>query len=75
MSNARHRTAEVARLVDVTLRQLQVWAEKRVAVASRSGRVRLYTASEAMSVIVVAEQHLHSLGTFRRDFAEGFARV
>jgi DNA-binding transcriptional MerR regulator len=55
MNNALYRTAEVARLADVTLRQLQVWEEKRIAVASRSGRIRLYTASEAMFVIVVAE--------------------
>jgi len=53
MNNALYRTAEVARLAEVTLRQLQVWEEKRVAVASRS--VRLYTASEVMFVIVVAE--------------------
>ena len=65
MNNALYRTAEVARLADVTLRQLQVWEEKRVAVASRSGRVRLYTATEAMFVIVVAELRRRGLSLQR----------
>jgi len=42
MNEVRYRTSEVARFAEVTLRQLQVWEEKGVAVASRSGRVRLY---------------------------------
>ena len=54
MNEVRYRTSEVARFAEVTLRQLQVWEEKRVAVASRSGRVRLYTPSQALFVIVVA---------------------
>lgn len=65
MNNARYRTAEVARLAEVTLRQLQVWEEKRVAIASRSGRVRMYTASEAMFVIVVAELRRRGLSLQR----------
>ena len=55
MSDWPFRTTEVAKLADVTLRQLQVWEEKRVAIASRTGRVRLYTAAQALFVIVVAE--------------------
>jgi hypothetical protein len=31
MENVRYRTAEVAKLAEVTLRQLQVWDEKRAA--------------------------------------------
>ena len=54
-SDVRFRTGEVAKLAGVSLRQLQIWEEKRVAVASRSGRVRLYTASQALFVIIVAE--------------------
>ena len=61
----RLRTAEVARLAGVSLRQLQVWEEKRVAVASRSGRVRLYTASQALFVVVVAELRRRGL-SFQR---------
>ena len=55
MNDVRYRTEEVARFADVTLRQLQLWEEKRVAVASRSGRVRLYTSSQTLFVILVAE--------------------
>ena len=54
-SEVRFRTAEVAKLAEVSLRQLQLWEERKVAIASRSGRVRLYTASQALFVIVVAE--------------------
>ncbi len=64
-SDVRFRTAEVAKLADVSLRQLQVWEEKRVAVASRAGRVRLYTASQALFVIVVAELRRRGL-SFQR---------
>ena len=65
MENGRYRTAEVARLAEVTLRQLQVWEEKRVAVASRSGRVRLYTPSQVLFVIVVAELRRRGLSLQR----------
>ena len=54
-SDVHFRTAEVAKLAGVSLRKLQVWEEKRVAGASRSGRVRLYSASQALFVVVVAE--------------------
>ena len=64
-SEPRFRTAEVARLAGVSLRQLQVWEEKRVAAASRSGRVRLYTASQALFVVVVAELRRRGL-SFQR---------
>jgi len=64
-NDVRFRTAEVAKLADVSLRQLQVWEEKRVAVASRSGRVRLYTSSQALFVIVVAELRRRGL-SFQR---------
>lgn len=49
------RTAEVAELAGVSLRQLQVWEEKSVAIASRSGRARTYSLSQALFVIVLAE--------------------
>jgi DNA-binding transcriptional MerR regulator len=65
MSDVRFRTAEVARVAGVTLRQLQVWEEKRIAIASRSGRVRLYTASQALFVVVVAELRRRGL-SFQR---------
>lgn len=65
MSDMRFRTAEVAKLADLTLRQLQVWEEKRVAIASRSGRVRLYTASQALFVVVLAELRRRGL-SFQR---------
>lgn len=64
-NDVRFRTTEVAKLADVSLRQLQVWEEKRVAVASRAGRVRLYTVSQALFVIVVAELRRRGL-SFQR---------
>ena len=65
MNNVRYRTAEVAEFAEVTLRQLQRWEEKAVAVASRSGRVRVYTRSQALFVIVVAELRRRGL-SFQR---------
>jgi DNA-binding transcriptional MerR regulator len=64
-SDLRFRTGEVASLAGVSLRQLQIWEEKRVAVASRSGRVRLYTASQTLFVIIVAELRKRGL-SFQR---------
>ena len=64
-SNVRFRTVEVAKFACVSLRQLQVWEEKRVAVATRSGRVRLYSASQALFVVVVAELRRRGL-SFQR---------
>jgi len=64
-SDGRFRTMEVAKFACVSLRQLQVWEEKRVAVASRSGRVRLYSASQALFVVVVAELRRRGL-SFQR---------
>lgn len=64
-SEVRFRTAEVAKLADVSLRQLQLWEERKVAIASRSGRVRLYTASQALYVIVIAELRRRGL-SFQR---------
>jgi DNA-binding transcriptional MerR regulator len=49
------RTARVAELAGVTLRQLQVWEEQKVVVATRSGRVRRYTTAQALFVMVLAE--------------------
>ena len=74
-NDVRFRTGEVAKLAGVSLRQLQIWEEKRVAVASRSGRVRLYTSSQAFFVIIVAElrkrglsfQRLRGLSTVLRQ--------
>jgi len=67
--NISFRSAEVARIAEVSLRQLQIWEEKRVAVASRCGRVRVYDATQAVVVVVCAElrrrglsfQQLHRL--------------
>jgi hypothetical protein len=49
------RTAQVAGLAGVTARQLQVWEEQNVVVASRWGRVRRYTTTQALFVMVLAE--------------------
>jgi DNA-binding transcriptional MerR regulator len=65
MTDVRFRTAEVARIADLTPRQLQVWEEKRVATALRSGRVRLYTSSQALFVVVLAELRRRGL-SFQR---------
>lgn len=73
--DVRFRTVEVASFANVSLRQLQVWEEKGVAGASRSGRVRLYTAPQALFVVVVAElrrrglslQRVRHLSTMLRD--------
>ena len=59
------RTAEVARFAEVSLRQLQIWEEKRVAVASRCGRVRVYDATQAVFVVVCAELRRRGL-SFQR---------
>ncbi len=72
-----------AKLAGVSLRQLQIWEENRVAVASRSGRVRLYTASQALFVVIVAElrkrglsfQRLRSLSGARGGRARPRRRV
>ena len=64
-SEVRFRTAEVAEVADVSLRQLQLWEEKRVAFASRSGRVRLYSSSQALFVVVVAELRRRGLSLQR----------
>ena len=54
--NFTFRTAEVARLAEVSLRQLQIWEEKKVAVASRCwGGWRVYDATQAVFVVVCAE--------------------
>jgi len=73
-SEVRFRTAEVAKLAGVSLRQLQIWEEKRVAVASRSGRVRLYTASQALFVIIVAELRKRGLSFQRLRGLSGVLR-
>jgi DNA-binding transcriptional MerR regulator len=74
MSNVRYRTSEVARFADVTPRQLQVWEENRVVVASRSGRVRLYTPSQALFVIVVAQLRRRGLSFQRLRGLAGMLR-
>jgi DNA-binding transcriptional MerR regulator len=65
MNDGRYRTAQVAEFAEVTLRQLQVWVEKGVANASRSGRVRLYTASQALLVVILADLRRRGL-SFQR---------
>jgi len=65
MGDARFRTVELARIADISQRQLQVWEEKRVVMASREGRVRLYTASQALLVIILAELRRRGL-SFQR---------
>ncbi len=59
------KTAEVARIAEVSLRQLQIWEEKRVAVASRRGRARAYDATQAIFVVVFAELRRRGL-SFQR---------
>jgi len=59
------RTYEVARIAEVSLRQLQVWEEKRVAVASRCGRVRVYDPTQTVFVLVCAELRRRGL-SFQR---------
>jgi DNA-binding transcriptional MerR regulator len=73
-NDMRFRTGEVANLAGVSLRQLQIWEEKRVAVASRSGRVRLYTASQALFVIIVAELRRRGLSFQRLRGLSGVLR-
>jgi DNA-binding transcriptional MerR regulator len=73
-SDVRFRTAEVAKLAGVSLRQLQIWEEKRVAVASRSGRVRLYTSSQALFVMIVAELRKRGLSFQRLRGLSGVLR-
>lgn len=65
MNKALYRTAEVAQFAEVTLRQIQVWEERGIAIASRSGRIRLYTASQALFVVVVAELRRRGLSLQR----------
>ena len=50
-----YRTADVARIAELSLRQLQLWEERRVAVASRHGRVRVYDATQTLFVLLAAE--------------------
>ena len=64
-TETRFRTAEVARLADVSLRQLQMWEEKRIALASREGRVRRYSVSQALFVMVLAELRRRGLSSQR----------
>jgi DNA-binding transcriptional MerR regulator len=73
-NDVRFRTGEVAKLAGVSLRQLQIWEENRVAVASRSGRVRLYTASKALFVIIVAELRKRGLSFQRLRSLSGVLR-
>jgi DNA-binding transcriptional MerR regulator len=73
-SDVHFRTAEVAKLAGVSLRQLQIWEEKRVAVASRSGRVRLYTSSQALFVMIVAELRKRGLSFQRLRGLSGVLR-
>lgn len=49
------KTTDVARIAEVSLRQLQLWEERQVAVASRQGRVRVYDTTETMFVMLAAE--------------------
>jgi DNA-binding transcriptional MerR regulator len=65
MNDVRFRTAEVAKFADVTLRQLQLWEECGVAVASRRGRVRFYTAAQTLFIVVAADLRQHGL-SFQR---------
>jgi hypothetical protein len=64
----RFKTAEVARLAEVSLRQLQLWEEKKVTPASRSGRLRSYTVSQALFVMVVGELRRRGLSFQRIRF-------
>jgi DNA-binding transcriptional MerR regulator len=49
------RTTDVARIAEVSLRQLQLWEERRVVIASRQGRVRVYDTTQTMFVVLAAE--------------------
>lgn len=68
------RTFELARIAEVSLRQLQVWEEKRVAVASRCGRVRIYNATQAIFVVVCAELRRRGLSFQRLKRVSGELR-
>ena len=59
------KTSEVARIAEVSLRQLQIWEEKKVALASRRGRARAYDATQAIFVVVFAELRRRGL-SFQR---------
>lgn len=68
------KTSEVARIAEVSLRQLQIWEEKRVAVASRRGRVRIYDATQAIFVVICAELRRRGLSFQRLQRVSGELR-
>ena len=51
----RFSSREVAALTGITLRQLQWWDERRIVVAERQGRRRLYSLDHLAELAVIAE--------------------
>ncbi len=51
----RFTSREVAALTGITLRQLQWWDERRIVVAEREGRRRLYSLDHLAELAVIAE--------------------
>ena len=68
------RTSEMARIAEVSLRQLQICEEKRVAVAARRGRVRIYDTAQAVFVVVCAELRRRGLSFQRLQRVSGQLR-
>jgi DNA-binding transcriptional MerR regulator len=50
-----HTSAEVARLANVSLRQLQWWDEQRVVSPRHEGHRRVYSPAEVVEITVIAE--------------------
>jgi len=51
----RFSTRDVLELTGVTARQLQWWDEKRVVVAEREGRNRIYSTADLVEILVIEE--------------------
>jgi DNA-binding transcriptional MerR regulator len=68
MLKDRFSTRDVLQLTGTTARQLQWWDERRIVVAQREGRNRIYSASDLIDILVIEElrQRHISLAQVRR---------
>ncbi len=69
------RTADVARIAELSLRQLQLWEERRFAVASRQGRVRVYDTTQTLFVMLAAELRRRGISCQKLLRISGVLRV
>jgi DNA-binding transcriptional MerR regulator len=68
MLKDRFSTRDVLQLTGITARQLQWWDERRIVVAQREGRNRVYSACDLLDILVIEElrrRHI-SLAQVRR---------